>query len=72
MDKKLTQTEFGRAFEWAVGSSIKKHTAAQIIENPFSKNAENSYRKMSEKTKDFFTRAADISVLHILEKEKKH
>lgn len=67
--KKPTQTEFGRAFEWAVGCSIQKQTGATIIASSFSKLAESSYEKMNEKTKASFIKAADIALAHILEKE---
>lgn len=68
-DKKPTQTEFGRAFEWAVGCSIQRQTGAAITPSSFSKVAESSYEKMNEKTKASFIKAADIALAHILEKE---
>lgn len=67
--KKLTQTEFGRAFEWAVGCSMQRQTGAIITHSSFSKIAESSYEKMNEKTKASFIKAADIALGHILEKE---
>jgi len=67
--KKPTQTEFGRAFEWAVGCSMSEKTSAPIIVNSFSKIAESAYGKMDEKTKNSFIKAADIAIGHILEKE---
>jgi len=67
--KKPTQTDFGRAFEWAVGCSIQRQTSALIIPSAFSKIAENSYEKMNEKTKESFIKSADIAIEHILEKE---
>lgn len=67
--KKPTQTDFGRAFEWAVGCSISKQTCAPIIASPFAKIAESSYEKMNEKTKLSFIKAADIALEHILFQE---
>lgn len=66
---KPTQTDFGRAFEWAVGCSIRKKTGAIIITSPFSKTAESSYEKMNKETKLSFIKAADIALGHILKKE---
>lgn len=67
--KKLTQTDFGRAFEWAVGYSMSKKTGATITDSSFAKNAETAYKKMSDKIKEVFNKAADIAITHILEKE---
>lgn len=67
--KKPTQTDFGRAFEWAVGCSISRQAGAPIIPSAFSKVAETAYAKMNEKTKNSFIKAADIALAHILEKE---
>ena len=68
--QKLTQTDFGRAFEWAVGYSLSNLTSAPIIESNFSKIAKTSYGKINDKTKNSFIKAADIAISHILEKEK--
>jgi hypothetical protein len=70
MTKQPTQTEFGRAFEWAVSCSIQKQTGAIVVLSQFSKLAKFSFEKMSEKTKSSFIIAADIALTHILEKEK--
>lgn len=67
--KKPTQSDFGRAFEWAVGSAISELTGAQIVSSPFANNAKNSYEKMTEKAKNSFKIAAKIATKHILEKE---
>ena len=67
--KNPTQTEFGRAFEWAVGCSIQRQTGAFIIPSTFSNIAEISYKKINKKTKLSFIKAADIALSHILEKE---
>jgi hypothetical protein len=68
--KKPTQTDFGRAFEWAVGCLLSKLTGALIIPSAFSTIAEASYAKMKVETQNSFIKAADIAILHILEKEK--
>jgi HaeIII restriction endonuclease len=68
--KKTTQTESGRAFEWAVGCTLGKLTGALIIPSAFSTIAEASYAKMKVETQNSFDKAADIAIAHILEKEK--
>ena len=67
---RTTQTDSGRAFEWAVGCSISRQTNALVIQSAFSRAAETAYGKMNEKTKNTFNKAADIALTHILEKEK--
>lgn len=66
---KPKQADFGRAFEWAMGTSISQKTGATIIESQFSKNAEISHGKMTEKTKNTFSIAASIAIDHIFIKE---
>ena len=67
--KKLTQSDSGRAFEWAMGCSLSKLTNTLIVSNKYSELAENSYKKMNDKKKDSLIKAADIALAHILEKE---
>jgi hypothetical protein len=69
-DKKPTQTESGRAFEWAVGCSLSKITGAPIVPSAFSEIAVASFVKVKVETQNSFIKAADIAILHILEKEK--
>ena len=63
--KKPTQTDFGRAFEWAVGCSISRQIGAAITASPFAKIAESSYEKMNENIKTSFIKAADIAIADI-------
>lgn len=67
--KKPTQTDFGRAFEWAIGCALSKKTGATIIPSSYSKLAETSHVMMNEKVQKSFFEAANIAITHILEKE---
>ncbi|MDH2918917.1 MAG: HaeIII family restriction endonuclease [Sideroxydans sp.] len=64
-----TQTDNGRAFEWAVGTALEKQTGFAIEKNAFSSNAKLAFAAVSEKKQATFTAAAEIAVQHILNKE---
>lgn len=69
--KAATQTETGRAFEWAVGNAVTSLVGCQLIESNFSKLAKLCYEdKISGKKRDAFDVAAELAVRHILGKEK--
>lgn len=69
--KAATQTETGRAFEWAVGRSVTSLIGCRLIESNFSKLAKLCYEeKISDKKRNAFDVAADLAVRHILNKEK--
>lgn len=67
---KLTQTDYGRALEWAVGIAVSQKLMAPIIRSPFSLKAEASFAKMTDRTREVFQKSGEIAVSHILEKEK--
>lgn len=67
-----TQTDNGRAFEWAVGTALSKQTGFAIEKNAFSNNAEFAFAGISGKKQHTFTIAAQLAVEHILSKENLH
>jgi hypothetical protein len=66
-----TQTETGRAFEWAVGKAVTDLVGCQLVDSNFSRLAKLCYEeKISDKKRNAFDVAAELAVRHILVKEK--
>lgn len=65
-----TQTDNGRAFEWAVGAALAEQTGFKIEENSFSINAQAAYSGISVGKQNTFTSGARVAVEHILNKER--
>jgi hypothetical protein len=64
-----TQTENGKAFEWAIAIEIHKQTGFQIVIGTATETAKRSFNAISLEKRTHFQRAAQESVKHILEKE---
>ncbi len=61
----------GMAFEWAMGYELSRQTGAPIIENAYSNIPKNAFENgITNSRRASFTRAAEVSVKHILEKEQ--
>ncbi|MCC8397733.1 MAG: HaeIII family restriction endonuclease [Rickettsia endosymbiont of Labidopullus appendiculatus] len=65
-----TQTNNGRAFEWAVGLVLKLQTNMSIEENAYSEINEKAFYEIADREKSDFLNAATIAVEHIMLKEK--
>lgn len=65
-----TQTENGKAFEWAMALAVHEISNFPIVSSPASTTAQEKYRLISDKKRDEFSIAARLSVEHIWEKEK--
>lgn len=65
-----TQTDMGRAFEYAIGVALHKRARVRISESSFSSIASTSFNKISNVYQQVLLNAADIAVNHILEKEE--
>lgn len=66
-----TQTDNGRAFEWAIGRELSKKTNFPITKNSFSINAESAFNNISSSKQQTFKNAAENAIEHILKKETK-
>jgi len=64
-----TQTDNGRAFEWAVGAALKNSTGFNIDMNSFAINAQSAFNDIATKKQQTFEKAARLAVEHILNKE---
>ncbi len=65
-----TQTNNGRAFEWAVGLVLKLQTNMSIEKNAYSEINEKAFYEIADRDKSDFLNAATIAIEHIMLKEK--
>lgn len=64
-----TQTENGKAFEWAVAKAVESISGFNIIDNDAAITAQKKFDSISTVKKNQFILAATASVNHIWEKE---
>lgn len=65
-----TQTNNGRAFEWAVGLVLKLQTNMPIAENAYSEINKKAFYEIADREKSDLLNAATIAIEHIMLKEK--
>ena len=65
----MTQTENGKAFEWAIGSSLSQKTGAIIVQSAQSQTAEACYGMMTPAVQAQLLRCADVAMDSITRKE---
>lgn len=65
-----TQTNNGRAFEWAVGLALKLQTNMSIAESAYSEINEKAFYEIADRDKSDLLNAATIAIEHIILKEK--
>jgi len=64
-----TQVDNGKAFEWAVASSLSELLDVPISDSPEANNCHASFQRISQGLRERFETAASKSAKHIVEKE---
>lgn len=65
-----TQKVNGMAFEWAIAANVANQSGGSIIEDANSIGPKNAFESgISDTRRKSFVRAAEVAVIHILEKE---